>query len=123
MPAFISEAQMAALRPVIRDGYATTQVVNDHDPIVLQRIHPDTGLPTAQSAFTPISVRLADRQEQVTGANTGSVRTVLGGEIQTFAPFVGQIGDRFTWGGRPCVVRLIEPERFGVVTVRFEMQG
>lgn len=122
---FMTSAQFDEFDPLIREGMATLQAYAKPAPIQLRRRDATSGnFANAGPAFTPIDVKLADRLEQVTGANAGRVEIVNGGTFRAFTPLDVRRDDRFAVNGATAEVTLVEPvKRGGYVTVNFRLLG
>jgi hypothetical protein len=122
---FMTSADFDQFNPLIREGMETLQAYTNPDPIQLRRRDEVSGnFTNAGAPFTPIDVRLADRMEQVGGANTGRVEVVNGGTMRAFAPLDVRRDDRFAYNDATAVVTLVEDEvRGGYVTVNFRLLG
>jgi hypothetical protein len=121
---FISRDELLDLQPVVDEGKATVQTYRDPDPIVLRR-RDSSGAFQTVATFTPISVDLADRMEQVGGANAGVVEVAQMGTFEIPDGINVRRDDRFSLGGVPCVVTLPEPpsDIFGYRKVHFRYLG
>lgn len=117
---FLSDAQVAALRQTFADGMQTVQEWTHAPQITLSRLGDAT-----TDTVTCISIRLADRQEEVTGFGTATTGTEQTGILKAWATEFSRPprqGDTFTWNGMVCTVSLDRGEELkdsGVWAVNF----
>lgn len=123
---FITEAELLELKPLYDEGKDTVRTYKNSPTLQLRRRNTVTeAFQDVYQPFRPVKIELAERMEQISGANAGAVTIVQGGSFQYDGSFAIQRDDRFVLDGVPCVVTLVHPEAniFGYRTVEFEYLG
>jgi hypothetical protein len=99
---YMTDAEFDELESVMAEGWATLREWYGNTSLTIARQDGTTG------AYTVVSIRLANRQEQQTGTGTPTQGTELTGALRLWTSDVTarsvRIGDRFVWNGQLCVI-------------------
>ena len=117
------DAEFDALAPDIDEGLGVLQVWEDPPSIQLRRRDTNGNFANAGTPFTPVRVRLADRLEQTSGANTGMVTVINGGELWLRPARDVRRDDRFALNGVTCEVTRVDPTTRIKQVVQFRRLG
>jgi hypothetical protein len=117
---FISSATEARIKQLIRRGSATAKGLMDPPVTVTFTRDGQTAVATNVEL---IDIALDDREQVVTGVNTGAIEETTVGTANAWAEDVAGVeqDDRFSWQGRVCVVTFVAPVAYGTVDIRFRL--
>lgn len=117
LASFLSSAEIASLHDDMGRGFRTVEEIQD-PPVVVTFDRRGTAVATNVRL---IRIRLNGGIAE-NGQDQGAIERLTGGTLRAWATDVTDVkeGDRFSWGGHAQVVRLVEPSRFGTVTMQFE---
>jgi hypothetical protein len=122
----VTEGEAREIRGSFRDLFVTLRETFGPPAIQLRRRDEATGnFANAGLPFTPESITLPNRQEQVSGQNTGLVSADHAGKMQVKATIDIRRADRFQVDGVTCVVTFVPPEvnAIGYRAVDFMVEG
>ena len=116
----LSASQISQLNTLMGEGWETLADWTTTDTITIARQDGTTG------TYPVVSIRLAARQEQVSGAGTPVAGTTQSGTLRLWTANVTarpvRRGDRFVWNGQAAVISAIQgPQRGGVTEYAFDL--